>query len=199
MRDAQGVFDFIRPEPWRPKRPERVFFGLMLPWLGAASIEEVSRDFIDSRDLAGNRIATSRLHISLHHVGDFARIRSPTVYAANVAGASVRMQPFEVTFTRIASFRPAPTKTKWPLVLLAESDALHAFHALLGAAIGQNGFRSVSSFTPHVTLQYATTRIAEQPIEPIRVAFDEFFLIHSERGLTRYNILGRWPLTADRL
>ena len=41
---------------------------------------------------------------------------------------------------------------------------------------------------------YDREALPVQEIEPIRFVASEFALVHSEVGLTRYNILGRWPL-----
>jgi 2'-5' RNA ligase len=191
----QCTFDFIKEEPWRPKWPERIFFGLLPNPQGRGPVGEFAQSFISENGLAGDQLDVERYHVSLHHLGDYGRVRSRVVYAATLAAKSVRMQPFEVTFGRLASFRPAPSRKKWPLVLLGESDDLQAFHALLGASIWRNGLRAaVGQFTPHMTLLYGWRQVREQPIEPIRIVFDEFFLIHSEKGLGRYNVLGRWPL-----
>ena len=50
---------------------------------------------------------------------------------------------------------------------------------------------------PHLTLFYSSRAIRPTDIEPIRFQADRFCLIHSERGLTRYNELGCWPLVGS--
>ncbi len=49
-------------------------------------------------------------------------------------------------------------------------------------------------FVPHMTMIYGDKAIAPQPITSLRWTVREFLLIHSERGLTKHNILGPWPL-----
>lgn len=56
------------------------------------------------------------------------------------------------------------------------------------------GLRPSDTFVPHITMIYADKAIAPQAIEPVSWTVRDFALIHSERGLTRYNILERWPL-----
>jgi len=50
------------------------------------------------------------------------------------------------------------------------------------------------NFNPHVTLFYGPKAIPTQPIERILFSVREFSLIYSELGLTRYDVIGSWPL-----
>lgn len=68
------------------------------------------------------------------------------------------------------------------------------FHKILGAAMERYGLKIAEHFVPHLTLFYASRPITPRAIKPIRFLVDEFVLIHSELGLTRYNILDRWRL-----
>jgi RNA 2',3'-cyclic 3'-phosphodiesterase len=45
-----------------------------------------------------------------------------------------------------------------------------------------------------MTLFYGSKPVPMQAIKPIRLMFNEFVLVHSELWLTRYNMVGRWPL-----
>jgi RNA 2',3'-cyclic 3'-phosphodiesterase len=183
---------FLEVLPKRPKRPERLFFGV-LPGAGAAlPFFRFGRDFVSEHSLPGKPLEEERLHISLQHVGDYRRIRSKFEYAARLAGNAVSMPPFEVIFHSIGSFRTRPGRH--PLVLLGESKALMELHRLLGAEMAKYGLRAATDFTPHMTLFYGPRILAFRPIAPLRLVVREFVLIHSERGLGRYNILGRWPL-----
>jgi RNA 2',3'-cyclic 3'-phosphodiesterase len=192
----QYAFDFIRDEPWRPKRPERIFFGLLPHPETTESINRFRDRFFTENEVPGRPLGIGRLHVSLHHAGDFKRLPSSVVYAAKLAGEAVSMRTFEAVFERVMSFEAAPSKKAWPLVLLGKGDAFFELHGILGAEMRRIGLRAMAGFTPHMTLLYGPRKIPPQPIEPIRAVFDEFVLIHSERGLTRYNILGRWPLNA---
>jgi 2'-5' RNA ligase len=178
--------------PCRPKRPERLFFGV-LPGAGAAlPFFRFGQDFIREHGLFGRSLEEERLHISLQHVGDYKRIKSKFEYAARLVGSAVSIPPFEVIFHSIGSFRTRPGRH--PLVLLGESKALMELHRLIGAEMAKYGLRAARDFTPHMTLFYGPRILAFRPIAPLRLVVREFVLIHSERGLGRYNILGRWPL-----
>lgn len=195
----QQTFGFIEEGPWRPKRPERLFFGL-LPEAGAARRIGRWRDrLLRDRGLDGARIADGRLHLSLHHVRDDWRLVSKFAYAAGCAGAAVEPPPsFDVTLHTLVTFPGAPGRGggSWrrPLVLLAQDEALFELHRGLGAAMRKHGLRAGETFNPHVTLLYGPGAVRSEPVEPIRFAVTEFALIHSERGLSRYHILRQWPL-----
>ena len=194
----QGVFEFYRDLPPRPQRPERLFFGLLSDSETSFQASQVRDRFILENPLKGTRLKTERLHVSLHHVGDYKRLRTKFIYAARQAGKAVSMSPFEVTFRFITSFEDAPPANgrphRWPLVLLGEGEALLHLHKILGAAMEKYGLRPSEHFTPHMTLFYGLKPMPLQAIKPIRFVVNEFALIHSELWLTRYNIVDRWPL-----
>jgi 2'-5' RNA ligase len=183
-------------QPSRPKKPERLFFALFPDCGTAIRVSKQRERFLRDTGLDGSRIDIERLHMSLHHVGDYARLKSDVLYRAELAGKAVAMRPFEVTCRSIMSFEGAPRRgdgeRKRPLVLLGESDALIDLHAMLGAALKKYDLRAAAHFTPHMTLLYSPNGAAPQPVEPIRFVVKEFALIHSERGLSRYHRLGRW-------
>jgi 2'-5' RNA ligase len=63
--------------------------------------------------------------------------------------------------------------------------------------LGLQRMRAGGLAMPHMTLFYSGQRIRPVDIEPIRFRVDRFYLIHSERGLTRYNVLGCWLLNGS--
>jgi RNA 2',3'-cyclic 3'-phosphodiesterase len=196
----QGVFDFYRDFPRRPARPERLFYALFLDAETSVRVTRFRQRFLYENDLKGSPLKTARLHVSLHHIGDYKRLRTKFVYAAVLTATTVAMPPFEVTFRAIKSFEEGPPiysrQRGRPLVLLGEGDALFKLHSALGGVMEKNGLRTEASFTPHMTLSYEPKVIAEQAIAPIRMTVNEFVLVHSELWLTKYNVLDRWPLAA---
>lgn len=194
----QGVFEFCRDLPIRPKRPERLFFALFPDAGTSIRVGRFSQRFIRENHLGGTRLETERLHVSLHHVGDFKRLRTKFIFAARRAGKAVSMYPFEMSFRFIRSFEGAPSLKGRPrrrkLVLLGEGDAVSELHKILGTAMGKNGLRTAEHFTPHMTLSYGSKPIPEQAIEPIRFVVKEFMLVHSKLWLTQYDIIDCWPL-----
>ena len=110
------------------------------------------------------------------------------------------MPPFEVTFRFITSFESAPRAgsrpDRWPLVLLCEDNEVRELYQRLATAMEKHGLEAgaVEHFIPHMTLIYGSKRMPLKAIKPIRFVVNEFALIHSELGFTRYNVLDRWPL-----
>jgi len=194
----QGRLAFYKASPVRTARPDRLFFGLFPDAATSIRVKQLSERFICENRLGGTQLKAERLHVSLHHVGDYRRLRARFTYAARRAGEAVSMRPFEVAFSFIKSFERAASMSdiprRRPLVLLGEGDALLELHRILGAAMERYGLNAAPSFTPHMTLLYGSKPIPLQPIEPIRFPVEEFVLVHSELRLTRYNILGRWSL-----
>jgi RNA 2',3'-cyclic 3'-phosphodiesterase len=195
----QGVFDFYADLPATPRRPERLFFALFPDAETAARVSQVRERFIRDNHLRGTRLETKRLHVSLHHVGDYKRLRGKFIYAAQQAGKAVSMRGFEMTLRSIRSFERTPAVNdrlpRRPLVLLGEgADALPELHKMLGAAMEKNGLQAGARFTPHMTLLYGPEPVPAQAIDPIRFTVSEFALIHSELWLTRYNVIDRWSL-----
>ena len=192
-----GSFEFYRDLPRRPKRPERLFFATLA---GAAGHEVAERRdaFIRDSGLNGAPIKTERLHLSYHHIGDYERLPPTSVFAVAQAGQAVSMPSFEVAFGVIASFEAMPRRDgrppRWPVVLGGEGDGVFEFHKMLGAAMERYGLKTAEYFLPHMTLFYSSRPIAPRKIKPLRLCVNEFSLIHSEVGLTRYNILHRWRL-----
>lgn len=193
---TQYVFEFYRKLPVRPDRPERLFFGLLPDPEASRRIARFRQDFLRAHHLRQRLIRVDRLHVSLHHVGDYRRLRTALLYAAVRAGQAVAMPPFEVTFRSAMSFESLSPRQpeRHPLVLLGDSDALVEFHRRLGDAIRNNGLRAAESFTPHMTLSYDPRRMAAQAIDPIGFVATELYLIHSKLGLSEYEVIGRWPL-----
>lgn len=182
----------------RPRRPERLFFALLPDAKTAMQIATWSKRFLRENSLEGTLLRKDRLHVSLHHVGDYRRLRSPLVYAARLAGNAVALAPFTVTFTEARSLPAAPSRggepRRRPLVLMAESVGLRALHEGLGLAMRNNGLRAADVFTPHMTLAYGPDAVPARPIEPINFTAAGFALIHSALGLTRYAAEAQWAL-----
>lgn len=181
----------------RPKFPERIFLGIMPDAPAALQAEATTRKICDINAIRAKPLLRQRFHVSLQHIGDYKRLKSRSLYAANLVGAAISMAEFEVIFDRAESF-PAPPRRdrprRYPAVLRGGSEPLFELHRLLAAAMRNLNLRPSDRFAPHMTMVYADKAIVPQPVEPLRWIVREFVLIHSERGLTRYNILDRWPL-----
>lgn len=181
----------------RPKFPERIFLGIMPDATAALQAEETTKRICDINEIRGKPLLRQRLHVTLQHIGDYKRLKSKVLYAASLTGTAVSMAQFDVIFDRAESF-PAPPRRdrprRYPAVLRGGSEPLFELHRLLAAAMRNLNLKPSDRFVPHMTMVYADKAITPQSVEPLRWTVREFVLIHSERGLTKYNILDRWPL-----
>ena len=170
----------------------RVFLAVVPDVGTAARMHRLAGVLKRAHRFDGKLIAPDRLHISLFFIGG---LPEHNIGAAYEAATDVRMEPFEVSFDRTASFRS--NSDNCPFVLIGEAGLgrLQSFRRMLGAALTRRGLRRVAntSFTPHVTLLYDARRVEEHPIEPIFWTVTEFVLIHSSKGHTH---LARWSLQA---
>jgi 2'-5' RNA ligase len=194
----QLAFDFCRDAPARPERPERLFFGLQPDAETSARIARLGDRFVREHRLEGKRIDAERLHVSLHHVGDFRRLRSAVIYGVSRAASCVSVPPFEISLSIIKSFEVPASRSghaqRRPLVLLSDGRAGTELYESLGASMAQNGLRPGKHFTPHITLLYGRTAVPAQAIEPVQFTVRDFALIHSKLGLARHEVVGRWLL-----
>ncbi|TPL02788.1 MULTISPECIES: 2'-5' RNA ligase family protein [unclassified Mesorhizobium] len=197
----QQEFDFGIPlPPKQPKRPDRLFFALLLEAKYRSEFWALQRRLCDINGITGSLLLKERFHVSLQHVGDYKRLRSKTEFAAKRSGRLVEMTAFEVAFHHAVSFPGRPVvkgrPPSRPFVLLADNGPVCELSRRIGTAMKANGLKSADYFVPHMTLAYDEKFVPRQPIDPIGFVAREFVLSHSLRGLTIYKDLNRWPLMA---
>jgi 2'-5' RNA ligase len=173
---------------------ENLFLALLLdPALHrtAASRIELSRQrygFIKTP------IAAERLHLSLLNFGDY---HEAIATAVSQVAATVRFPPFVVTLDTALSFRHRASAGS-PFVLTSEhgGDQVRALHRVLHERF--TGDARAPSFTPHLTLIWDPAMIPKHPVKrPLSRTVQDFVLVRSYRGKSRYEILDRWPLRPD--
>ncbi|MGV8932238.1 MAG: 2'-5' RNA ligase family protein [Luteimonas sp.] len=180
------------------KTTDRLFFALFPDQEAAARISTLAQSLRGEHRLHGQALREDRLHVTLHHLGDYAGVPQDVVAQAGVAAARLAVAAFEASFDHVSSFSGRPGNC--PLVLRGDQGLvpLLAMQRELGESMKIAGIgRWVKSgFIPHVTLLYDARSVAMQPVEPIAWTAREFVLVHSELGQTRHHVLGRWPLRA---
>ena len=179
-----------------PPVTDRLFFAIFPDPAMAAEISQQADTLRAAHQLGGRPLASERLHITLHHLGDHAGVRRDIVAMASEAAEAMTTPSFEVTFDRAASFHNGGNN---PFVLQGGEglEALKAFQRDLGLAMARAGLGKLvdKSFTPHVTMLYDKRLVADQTVAPIRWTVGGFTLIHSLLGRTEHVALGRWPLS----
>lgn len=203
MRRVEGQGELPLGDEWllrpkRPKKPERLFFAIMIGNLVGEEVWRFSRGFTGDMGLGGSLLPAWRLHITLHFIGDYPRLRSKLLYAVRQAARMVRLGPIEIGFRFVTSFEPPPGREhRQALVLLAESDALLRLVHDLGIAMRANGLKAELDGTMHATIGYFDASVPLQAIKPFGLIAPTFGLIHNARGLgRRYEMLDEWRLAA---
>lgn len=187
----QGTFDFGPDGPRRPKKPERLILMALLEAQIASRALEIASSIKTANGFEAKSLKQDHLHISLQHIRDDYRLREKYVFATKCAANAVVADAFDVCFDRIVTF-PAGRPDRRATVLLGGSPELMDLQRRLGAALISNGLRGSLSFNPHITLFYSPRSVAPQQVGPLRFTIRTFSLVHSELGLTKYNILESW-------
>lgn len=172
---------------------ERLFFAVLPDAAMAARIAELAEGLREEHGLTGHPLARERLHITLHHLGDYAGLPPSLLAKVQQAASRVRMPEFEVCFDQVGSFAG---NRQNPFVLRSDhgTELLHGLHQELARCLQGVGGKPDPRFTPHMTLLYDKRRMPIQPVQPLRWFVREFVLIRSFLGQTRYQLEGRWPL-----
>lgn len=175
---------------------DRLFFAVFPDADVAARIVELGQELRCQHRLRGKELVAGRLHVSLHHVGDYAQAPDQRIVAlAHDVAASVRLPPFSVEFNGAMSFRGR--RDNQPFVLHGDDGmiGLAMLQQALGTALEKAGLgRCAMRYTPHITLMYADRLVADRPVTPVSWRVEEFVLVHSLLGRSRYLTLGRFPL-----
>lgn len=176
------------------KPSERLFFAVMPDADAAAAIGELGRGLAGQQNLHGKRLASERLHVTLHHLGDYAGLPPSLLARARAAAERLRMEAFDVRFDRIGTFGGG--RRQMPCVLRGEEGVkgLFQLQRTLARRMAEQGITGDTRFTPHLTLLYTDATLPLQRIEPVQWRVREFVLIRSFLGQTRYQFEGRWPL-----
>ncbi len=144
----------------------------------------------------GKALRAERLHVTLHHVGDFVQLPPDDVVArVRAAADGLALPAFDASFNQVVSFHGR--RDHRPFVLLGNEGVseLMAFQAALGDALLHSGVPVPRGhFKPHITLLYDRGGFAPKSVAPITWTVREFVLIHSWLGKTRYDELGCWAL-----
>lgn len=195
----------IGPDRGRARRQEErprsnLFLAVMPDQTAAMQASETGRDIVRRHEAASHALRPrDNLHVTLNPIGSYLTLSETDVFTVSEVMSSLRAAPFEVSFDRIASFANGERRLM-VLCNAIRSEELMDLHVQLAKEMWAAGmtFTYNPRFMPHMTLSYGDTEIAETVLaEPIRWMVREVVLIHSLVGESRYEYLGRWPLSDE--
>jgi RNA 2',3'-cyclic 3'-phosphodiesterase len=177
-----------------PRATDRLFFAVFPDPDTALEIARLGGRLCAAHGLKGRPVQPRRLHVTLHHLGDYAGFPQQLVELASAAAQTVAMAPFDVAFDHARSFSGRPRNR--PVVLLGDEGVvgLVRLHEALGTALEHAGLAVHANHTPRVTLLYGNHYVAEEAAGPVSWTVREFVLVHSLLGRARHVPLARWPL-----
>lgn len=203
MPDDQSVLPVVAPAPGLN---HHVFFAVLADAEAAQKAVRLRDEEMAMRHLAGSNVRRERLHVTLVSLGWDAEFPEPKVWLASLAAAQVDAPAFSLRLDRCLSFRRR--KARRPLVLSGHGAGVAGFmelHRSLCGALdsafsgGASAPRAAPSVTPHMTLMYSPSGVAEHEVEPVGWTVREFQLLYNLRGSPGpYRVLGRWTLHDPR-
>ncbi|GAB2522067.1 RNA 2',3'-cyclic phosphodiesterase [Lysobacter humi (ex Lee et al. 2017)] len=174
----------------RPGEAHRLFLALWPDDDVRAALDRAT-DAVDAFRGQGRRVATAKLHITLHFLGGGPASPEATIGRVRAAVGDVCARGFHLVIDHAGSFHGA--RVGW--LAPGGNSGLDALWSDLGHVLDAAGIeaRRHERFAPHVTVLRAFHgRVDDVPIEPISWPVQEFVLVHSHGG--RYDVVERWPL-----
>ena len=144
------------------------------------------------------RLRPSRIfHITLHYFGYFdGEPEAQLVASAERAAAEVLRPAFDLSFDSFTSWG-RDDAAKHPFVLTGGQglELVRELRDALVERLAAHGLPApAQDYEPHLTLRYDKRRAPVWPVELPGWVASEFVLVKSPQGLTRHDVIGRWPL-----
>ncbi|MEA9556145.1 2'-5' RNA ligase family protein [Xanthomonas nasturtii] len=177
------------------KTTERLFFAVMADAATAVHAAGIAEGLLQSGQVDGKPLGRERLHVTLHHLGDYAGGLPPSLVSrASQAAERVAMEAFDVEFDRVVTF--GGRRSQLPCVLRGEERVrgLYALQGALGRQLAHVGIAGDAQYTPHMTLLYCNQTLPQRRCDALAWTVRDFALVRSFLGQSRYQIEGRWPL-----
>ena len=172
---------------------ERLFFAVLPDEHTAERITELAYSLCEQHQLNGHVIEPERLHITLHHIGDYAVLPPSLLGKVRQAARRVRRPEFQVCLDQVGSVTGSD---RHPYVMRSETgeELFVALQQELARCMAGIVGKPARASRPHLTLLYDSRRLPVQPVQPLRWWVREFVLVRSFLGQSRYQIEGRWSL-----
>jgi len=175
----------------------KLFFALRPDEETAERITRVVTAEHEARGLQA-RLRPSRIfHITLHYFGYFDGEPDACIVAsAERAAAEIVRPAFDLSFDQFTSWGDERA-TRHPFVLTG-CHGLEAVRELRDALVERLVAHGLAAperdYEPHLTLRYDKRPAPTWPIDLPGWIASEFVLVKSPQGLTRHDVIGRWPL-----
>lgn len=189
---VQGSLAGMEAEP----QSGSLFFGVF-PAPAACEAIAVETDGLRAEhSLAGAPIKSSRLHATLHYLGEHAVERNDIIDKAVEAASRVTHAGFDMVLASASSFSTRGDRHPCVMLCPEERQPVHGLwrelgNQLMAAGLGRYLKRD---FIPHVTVLYDRRVLTPQAIEPIRWQVRDFSLVRGQPGKDEYEILADWAL-----
>ncbi|ENZ93528.1 2'-5' RNA ligase [Xanthomonas fragariae] len=113
------------------KTTERLFFAVMADAHTAERAANIAEGLLQAGQVDGKPLGRERLHVTLHHLGDYAGGLPPSLLSrASQAAERVVLDAFDVELDRVGTF--GGRRSQLPCVLRGE-DRVRGLHDLQGA------------------------------------------------------------------
>lgn len=175
----------------------KLFFALRPDDATAERIARVATAEHAARGLPPRLRASRVFHITLHFFGAFGgEPDAGLVATAQRAAAEIARPAFDLGFDRFESWGDEHAR-QHPFVLTG-GQGLEAVRELRDALVERLVAHGLAAperdYEPHLTLRYDKRRAPAWPVDLPGWVASEFVLVKSPQGLTRHDVIGRWPL-----
>lgn len=166
----------------------RYFFALLPPPMLARRIAHAAAPWFAD---GGTPLRDHRLHITMFILPDFSAAPRGLEAALCEVGARVAAAPVAVALDRVSG--GSRSIALRPSRRIAGLQALHAEIDATSRSVGVPS-RPRYSFNAHMTLGYREGAPFSAILPPFAWTASELVLVHSHVGLTRHDVVDRWPL-----
>ena len=170
-----------------------LFFAIMADRETADRAFDFAGKLRQGARLSGRPRPRETLHVSLLSMAWRAAGAPPgdAVALARDRASTVTARPFKVSLNRVEGWKR--DRPSGPVVLVGEEGVIGVDNLHRQIALAQ-GRRPDPGFCPHMSILWSSSDLEPRYVEPFTWTVREFGLVHSLVGLSRYEILGRFPL-----
>jgi 2'-5' RNA ligase len=171
---------------------DRLFLAIFPDRKAQQVIGDVAQGFLRVQGMRATPEHALRLHVSVHHLGDYAQLEPETIDAALLAIGQIQTARWNIVLDRITGLPGQPGNH--PFVLHCPSKGAHNLWRESRELLAESGFSRwlAPGYAPHMTLFHGDRPPppAPIPIRPIMWPVREVMLVHSLPGDREYRVLG---------